>query len=49
MAEGDLLHHLRLGIEVGVEVARFSIKDVEVQCQRQWIILCLQPQHKHML
>ena len=25
MAEGDLLHHLRLGIEVGVEVAHFSI------------------------
>ena len=30
MAEGDLLHHLRLRIEVGVEVARFSIGDVEV-------------------
>ena len=28
--EGDLLHHLRLGIKVGVEVARFSIEDVEV-------------------
>ena len=28
MAEGDLLHHLRLGIEVGVKVARFSIGDV---------------------
>ena len=28
--EGDLLHHLQLGIEVGVEVVRFSIEDVEV-------------------
>ena len=34
VAEEDLLHHLQLGIEVGVEVARFSIGDVEVQCQR---------------
>ena len=30
VAEGDMLHHLRLGIEV----ARVSIKGLEVQCQR---------------
>ena len=47
--EGDMLHHLPLGIKVGVEVARFCIGDVEVQCQRQWIVLCLQPQHELML
>ena len=28
--EGDMLHHLPLGIKVGVEVARFCIGDVEV-------------------
>ena len=30
VAKGDLLHHLRLGVEVGVEVARFNIGDMEV-------------------
>ena len=33
MVEGDLLHHLQLGIKIGVEVARFSIGDLDVQCQ----------------
>ena len=33
MAEGDLLHNLQLKIEVGVEVARFGIEDVEVQLE----------------
>ena len=49
VAEGDMLHHLLLGIEEGVEVARFNREDVEVQCQRQWIVQCLQPQHELML
>ena len=34
MAKGDLLYHLQLRIEIGVKVARFSIEDMEVQCQR---------------
>ena len=32
VVEGDLLHYLRLEIDIGVEVARFSIGGVELQC-----------------
>ena len=48
-AEGGLRHHRRLEIVVEVEGARPSMEDEEPQCQRQWIVLCLQHQHEHML
>ena len=35
IAEGGLRHHRQVEIEVEVEGAKSSIKDGEVQCQRQ--------------
>ena len=37
------------GRERSTTVAHLSIEDEEAQFQRQWIILCLQHQHEHML
>ena len=34
VCKGDRLQHL----QIGVKVVLFSIEDVEVQCQRQWIV-----------
>ena len=49
IVEGGLRHHRRLEIEVEVEEVKASIEDEEAHCQRQWIVLCLQPQHEHIL
>ena len=49
VAEEDIQHHFRLESEVGVVVAHLGIEDEEAQFHRQWIVLCLQHQHEHML